>query len=265
MAERKGEPTKLSDLADSMRALLDRIKESPPAAPSADRFCPTCRKTRGISMPGANLCWDCGPSLEARLRAAGVPESDIGFRLTDTPAWVSMRIPEIAAAAAALARHVDAGFPRSVYLYGKTGTGKSALEAATLAYAAAQAKPWTVRYVWIPRMLRRLRSRMDDSGESEREIFEEVTASRLVALDELGTKADASAYGSQVVFEAIEERRQRGRPIIATGNLTPEQLRDRVDDDSGAAERVFSRMQEWLSVPLGEFDLRGVPMEERHG
>lgn len=115
-----------------------------------------------------------------------------------------------------------------------------------------------VRWVSAPRLLLRLeeaRHSRGGSGESERAIFDELAATPLLAIDELGAAPNAMIAKTQAhVWETlIDLRYDAGWPLVATSGLSEEFWR------AAMGERTVSRLTEmcaFVTLEGGDYRAR---------
>ena len=125
-------------------------------------------------------------------------------------------------------------------LYGAYGTGKSHL-AAAIVRAALEAK-WPQCYfrVWTE-YLRRLQNswdtRGDDTAERQGDIEQELSAGRLVVIDDLD-KRRPTGWSRETLFTALNHRYNLGLPTVLTFNWGPG------DADPTAPGRLARKLQE---------------------
>jgi DNA replication protein DnaC len=91
-------------------------------------------------------------------------------------------------------------------------------------------------------------ARADGSAQvSEAALLARLERAALVCLDDVGTRSPTDAQYDALV-DVLEAR--RGRPLVMTGNLSPERLGDVYDG------RIASRMLAGLAIELTGRDLR---------
>lgn len=124
--------------------------------------------------------------------------------------------------------------PRSLYMHGSFGTGKS-----HLAYSIAhelKEKGFTVLFMNVSQLMTTIRNSFNDkSGMSEQEIMTLIAEVDLMIFDDIGT--NLNDFGMSKLFEMIESR--VGRHNIYTTNMTSKEMTRSKD-----WQRMFSRMTE---------------------
>jgi DNA replication protein DnaC len=128
----------------------------------------------------------------------------------------------------------------SLLLIGRPGTGKTHL-AAAISHAITDSGRG-VRYTTVSDLSRRIRATYGrDVEEREDEIFEEMTRTQLLIVDELGAGVP-SEHERKIVFEVIDTRYRELRPVVLISNLPLEELA-RV-----MGERVVDRLREMATT-----------------
>lgn len=167
---------------------------------------------------------------------------------------------------------------RSLYLHGKSGTGKTHLAVAIASHAAAarppviqgvaQAKipdevrgdvadrlevlfpdgcPWPlvpiVQSATVPQVLATMRMAIDLDRQSPDGIREELVAAGLLVLDDLGTEK-ITHWTREILFDVLDRRLSLKRPTVITSNLNLDDLERRLtsEKDDPYGERVASRI-----------------------
>ena len=183
---------------------------------------------------------------------------------------------DVAALELAKAFRPQAG--RSLYLHGKSGTGKTHLAVAIASHAAttrppviqgvAQAKipdevrgdvadrlevlfpdgcPWplvsVVQSATVPQLLATMRMAIDLDRQSPDGIREELIAAGLLVLDDLGTEK-VTHWTREILFDVLDRRLSLERPTVITSNLNLDDLERRLtnEKDDPYGERVASRI-----------------------
>lgn len=143
------------------------------------------------------------------MRLAGVPE------IYWQSEWEQVRAEDVRQVADTLAVRMQSG--RGAMILGGPGVGKSS--AAGLICLEAARKGLSVRWSYVPTL-------MDEMLDSKQRltIVRQQSAVDLLVWDDLGVRALAGwEYG--FMDQIVEARYQRRRPMIVTGNLTPDDLR----------------------------------------
>jgi DNA replication protein DnaC len=142
--------------------------------------------------------------------------------------------------------NLDAG--RGLWIQGDVGTGKTTL--AMLVSKAALDAGRSVAIYSLPRLLNLLRESMD-SESGKLDFIDRLTAVDLLHIDDLGAEHQTDWVLEQL-YSIVNARYEAERAIVATTNLMPDQLSDRL----GA--RTVSRLVEICGdlIPLFGEDKR---------
>lgn len=122
----------------------------------------------------------------------------------------------------------------SLYLFGKSGTGKTHTACALLMKAIRQGM--TALYVTM--------GELGGSGFDEREgLFAKMRRVDALCIDDLG-KAETSEWANALAFRAIDERYGTGKAIIVTSNYSPSELAAALarKSDEATARAIASRI-----------------------
>lgn len=122
----------------------------------------------------------------------------------------------------------------SLYLFGKSGTGKTHTACALLMKAIRQGM--TALYVTM--------GELGGSGFDEREsLFAKMRRVDALCIDDLG-KAETSEWANALAFRAIDERYGTGKTIIVTSNYSPNELAAALarKSDEATARAIASRI-----------------------
>lgn len=162
---------------------------------------------------------------KAALRRCGVPEG----------VWGALQEPEETDALRAVRDFLGAG-PRVVFctLAGKKGRGKTF----AVAWAVAQRGG---RFVEAQDLVA--------AGSFDREFWDELEATPLLGLDELGGEHMNPAYEASL-YALLNKRYQRGRKTVIGTNQNAPEFRERYG--AGGLERLIERMQTagvWVNLP----------------
>ena len=128
--------------------------------------------------------------------------------------------------------------------YGDTGVGKS--------FAAASIANFLIDngYSCYMSDFTQIEVMLWDS-DSKQQVYNEIAASDLLVIDDLGKERD-SEYVNEIVMNVIEMRCRNGKPVIVTTNLTPEELTNPSEKDKRKRirkKRVYSRLYK-MTVPV---------------
>ena len=130
----------------------------------------------------------------------------------------------------AIATNLDAG--RGLWIQGDVGTGKTTL--AMLISKAALDAGRSVAIYSLPRLLNLLRDSMD-SDKGMVDFMNRLTAVDLLHLDDLGAE-NQTDWVLEQLYSIINARYEAERAIVATTNLMPEDLSERL------SSRTVSRL-----------------------
>lgn len=139
-------------------------------------------------------------------------------------------------------------------LFGPVGVGKTHLSAGIA--VSLMERSIAVRFGTVATLLQHVRSGFDRREESA--TWDELVTPRVLVIDDLG-KEKVTEWSEQTMYELVNARYEAERPIIATSNLTLDQLRDRYPRVGEAmCDRLFEmcrpvRMEgpSWRSGGLG--------------
>jgi DNA replication protein DnaC len=142
--------------------------------------------------------------------------------------------------------NIDAG--RGLWFQGSVGTGKTTL--AMLVSKAALDAGRSVAIYSLPRLLNLLRESMESDG-GLLELLDRLTAVDLLHIDDLGAE-NRTDWVLEQLYSIVNARYESQRAIVATTNLMPDELSDRL----GA--RTVSRLVEICGdlIPLDGEDQR---------
>jgi DNA replication protein DnaC len=141
--------------------------------------------------------------------------------------------------------NLDAG--RGLWIHGDVGTGKTSL--AMLVSKSALDAGRSVAIYSLPRLLAILRESMSGEG-GLLALIDRLSAVDLLHIDDLGAE-NPTDWVQEQLYSIVNARYEANRAIIATTNLGPDDLSDRL------GPRIFSRMVEICGdlIPLcGEDD-----------
>jgi len=167
------------------------------------------------------------------------PVSDIARRAPD-------QIRSVRRYVQAIEQNLDAG--RGLWLQGDVGTGKTTL--AMLVSKAALDAGRSVAIYSLPRLLNLLRESLDSQG-GKLDFMDRLTAVDLLHVDDLGAE-HRTDWVLEQLYSIVNARYEAQRPIVATTNLMPDELSERL----GA--RTVSRLVEICGdlIPLYGEDKR---------
>src|ERR1700730_6686038 len=191
----------------------------------------------------------CRPERIARVRAARlsgrIPRRYRGVSFERPPVSDLARsapdqIRSVRRYVRAIEENLDRG--RGLWIQGDVGTGKTTL--AMLVSKAAVDAGRSVAIYSLPRLLNLLREAMD-SQEGKLDFMDRLTAVDLLHVDDLGAEKQTDWVLEQL-YSIVNARYEAERAIIATTNLMPDELSERL----GA--RTVSRLVElWRDlIPL---------------
>ncbi len=226
---------------------------------SASRRCPyeECDGSGFVVDETTSTASDCRcrPERIARLRAARlagrIPRRYRGVSFERPPVSDLARsapdqIRSVRRYVRAIEENLDRG--RGLWIQGDVGTGKTTL--AMLVSKAAVDAGRSVAIYSLPRLLNLLREAMD-SQEGKLDFMDRLTAVDLLHVDDLGAEKQTDWVLEQL-YSIVNARYEAERAIIATTNLMPDELSDRL----GA--RTVSRLVEICGdlIPLFGEDRR---------
>ena len=120
---------------------------------------------------------------------------------------------------------------------GSVGTGKTRL-ACTVLNEAWHTEEWAVAFARVPRLLYQLQPH---AVVETAETFEQLTAARLLVLDDLGAERDAATdYTRRTLLMLYEARHDAGRRTVWTSNKRPSAIGAFMGDDR-LASRITGR------------------------
>jgi DNA replication protein DnaC len=221
--------------------------------------CPlgSCDGSGFVVEEATNTATDCGCRA---ARIAGARTRSLAGRLPRRYRGVSFDRPPVSDLARtapdqirsvrryvrAIEENLDSG--RGLWIQGDVGTGKTTL--AMLVSKAALDAGRSVAIYSLPRLLNLLRESMD-SEKGMLDFMDRLTAVDLLHLDDLGAE-NSSDWVLEQLYSIVNARYEAERAIVATTNLMPDELADRL----GA--RTVSRLVEICGdlIPLFGEDRR---------
>jgi DNA replication protein DnaC len=146
----------------------------------------------------------------------------------------------------AIDENIDAG--RGLWIQGSVGTGKTTL--AMLVSKAALDAGRSVAIYSLPRLLNLLRESIDSEG-GLLDLLDRLTAVDLLHIDDLGAE-NRTDWVLEQLYSIVNARYEAERPIVATTNLMPDELSERL------GPRTVSRLVEICGdlIPLYGDDMR---------
>lgn len=122
----------------------------------------------------------------------------------------------------------------SLYLFGKSGTGKTSTACALLMKAIRQGM--TALYATTGELC-------GSSFDDRENMLAKMRRVDVLCIDDLG-KAETSEWANALAFRAIDERYGTGKTIIVTGNYSPNELADVLarKSDEATARAIVSRI-----------------------
>jgi DNA replication protein DnaC len=211
------------------------------------------------------------------LRAPAV-RFDLHLRTGRPPGLDGYACPPGDVAAYEVAKAFRPKGDRSLYLYGKSGTGKThlalmiALNASTTRQPVVQEVaranmpdeiredvatrlelkypdgcPWyvvgRVEAATVPELLAAMRIAIETQGQSPDRIREELVSADLLVLDDLGTEK-ITHWTREILFDILDRRFEGKRPTVITSNLDLAELERRLTTEPGDpyGERIASRI-----------------------
>jgi len=204
-----------------------------------------------------NTASDCGcrAGRIARVRAARlegrVPRRYQGVSfdrppVSDIARTAPAQIQSVRRYVRAIEQNLDAG--KGLWIQGDVGTGKTTL--AMLISKTALDAGRSVAIYSLPRLLNLLRESMD-SETGMLDFMDRLTAVDLLHLDDLGAE-NQTDWVLEQLYSIVNARYETERAIVATTNLMPDQLSERL------GERTVSRLVEICGdlIPLYGEDKR---------
>lgn len=129
----------------------------------------------------------------------------------------------------------------SIMLWGEPGNGKTHLAAAVHNHLIAQEK--TVVFISMPELLNKIKATFNrNNKETEQQILKALNVCDLLVIDDLGAEK-TSDWVQEMVFTIIDGRYRREKPILATSNIEPNYLIDKI------GKRAYDRILE-MSQPI---------------
>lgn len=107
--------------------------------------------------------------------------------------------------------------PKPIFIFGENGTGKTHLASALFRYwyRAAESRTSADRFVKGRYIMGRFKSTFDDRFESELDVERELSAPRLLVIDDISA-IHATEYGVERLLAVIDSRYDNEAPTIVT-------------------------------------------------
>jgi DNA replication protein DnaC len=235
-----------------------RIRDLAPAGGRSEE-CPlgSCDGSGFVIDEATNTAADCGcragriAGARTRSLAGRIPRrySGVSFDrppVSDMARTAPDQVRSVRRYVRAIEQHLDSG--RGLWIQGDVGTGKTTL--AMLVSKAALGAGRSVAIYSLPRLLNLLRESMD-SQEGKLDFMDRLTAVDLLHIDDLGAE-NQTDWVLEQLYSIVNARYESERAIVATTNLMPDELSDRL----GA--RTVSRLVEICGdlIPLFGEDRR---------
>lgn len=139
---------------------------------------------------------------------------------------------------------------KSIYIYGKVGTGKT-LGVAMLG-RTVQARKKTVKFYTVAGLLTKMKEGLTagsnaDTGDQVSAIHKACKESDLLILDDLGAE-QATSWAIEQLFLILNDRYNDERPTAITSNLSLDALEAKWSKHGVSAERLLSRLSEFITA-----------------
>lgn len=118
-------------------------------------------------------------------------------------------------------------------LYGNTGVGKTYMAAAIT--NAVMNNGFSARFTTVSQFERRLWN-----TQNKHDLYSEYTECGLLVIDDMGAERN-SEYMNEILFNLIDERLKRQKPVVITTNLPQEFI---AKPDGVSMQRIMSRIYE---------------------
>jgi DNA replication protein DnaC len=129
----------------------------------------------------------------------------------------------------------------SLMFWGEPGNGKSHLATAVANELTAKGK--RVVFISMPDLLEKIKATFNkNSVETEAEIMRGLQMCDLLIIDDIGAEK-VSDWVQEVIFRIVDGRYKKVKPIMATSNLEPKELAERI------GKRAYDRLIE-ISQPI---------------
>jgi DNA replication protein DnaC len=130
----------------------------------------------------------------------------------------------------------------SLMFWGDPGNGKSHL--ATAVYNELSARGKKVVFISMPDLIAKIKATFNknNSNETESEIMRGLQLCDLLIIDDIGAE-NVTDWVQEVIFRIVDGRYKKVKPIMATSNLEPKELAERI------GKRAYDRLIE-ISQPI---------------
>lgn len=129
----------------------------------------------------------------------------------------------------------------SLMFWGEPGNGKSHLATAIANELSSKGK--RVVFISMPDLLEKIKATFNrNSVETEEEIMRGLQLCDLLIIDDIGAEK-VSDWVQEVIFRIVDGRYKKMKPILATSNLEPKELAERI------GKRAYDRLIE-ISQPI---------------
>jgi DNA replication protein DnaC len=129
----------------------------------------------------------------------------------------------------------------SLMFWGEPGNGKSHLATAVANELTSRGK--RVVFISMPDLLEKIKATFNkNSVESEADIMRGLQMCDLLVIDDIGAEK-VSDWVQEVIFRIVDGRYKKVKPIMATSNLEPKELAERI------GKRAYDRLIE-ISQPI---------------
>jgi DNA replication protein DnaC len=129
----------------------------------------------------------------------------------------------------------------SLMFWGEPGNGKSHLATAVANELTTKGK--RVVFISMPDLLEKIKATFNkNSTESEADIMRGLQMCDLLIIDDIGAEK-VSDWVQEVIFRIVDGRYKKVKPIMATSNLEPKELAERI------GKRAYDRLIE-ISQPI---------------
>ena len=235
-------------LSDAAIDKILRAEEELATCEKCGGACPFDERKPVIESDGTITSALCEYGLRRRATAAKIPPQYFGKTFAD------YEVPADNSEAVKIAKWFVADKPaKSLYLYGKCGTGKTFL--ASIIALGFISDGNRVIFGDVPTLLGELKRQFD--GGDALSILDTYTACDLLVLDDLGAGL-LSEWGVGIVYQIINARCNTSKRLVVTSNFDYKGLETRLrTKDAYSAERIISRFN-GMCVPafLGLTDRR---------
>jgi len=241
-------------LGDSLRARAHR-----PGGGGEGEACPLgeCDGSGFLIDAATNTASDCRcraariSRSRTRRLAGRIPRRYQGVSFDRAPVSdIAKTAPDQVQAVRRYVKEIDRNLDRGngLWIAGDVGTGKTTL--AMLVSKAALEAGRSVAIYSLPRLLNILRESMDSTA-GKLDLLDRLTAVDLLHIDDLGAE-NQTEWVLEQLYSIVNARYEAERAIVATTNLMPDELADRL----GA--RTVSRLVEICGelLPLFGSDMR---------